>query len=118
MIILYLNCQGLANTSKKLDIRHLLEIHNPSTLMIQETMMDWGRAIKTLFVALSSWYFLATNAQVRSGGLLTDWKKNSLQLQDSWEIQAGLGTSFLSIDLNMVFLYLNIYVLYVDPRDF
>jgi exonuclease III len=50
MIILSLNCRGLANPSKKLVIKILVDTHNPSILFIQETMLEGDKAIKNPFL--------------------------------------------------------------------
>jgi hypothetical protein len=45
MIVLSLKCIGLANSSRKLAIKRLVETHNLSILFLQETMMEGEKEI-------------------------------------------------------------------------
>jgi len=40
-----------------------IKTHNPSILMLQETLMDGERASKILSLALPGWDFIGSNAQ-------------------------------------------------------
>jgi hypothetical protein len=74
MIFLSHNCRGLANPSKILAIRRLIDIHNPSLLILQETMMDGETAVKLFSSSLPGWNFIGLDASGKSRGLLTSWK--------------------------------------------
>jgi hypothetical protein len=54
----------------------------------------------------------------KSGGLLTGWKSDSLQLTNSWAMQNVLGTLFFSPSHNLPFLFLNIYGPYANRKVF
>jgi hypothetical protein len=78
MILLSLNCSGLANASQKLAINRLVETHKPSILFIQKTILEGDRAIKSLSQDLPTWKFFASNALGRFGGIFSKWKKDTL----------------------------------------
>jgi hypothetical protein len=48
MIILSLNRRGLANPSRKLAIKRLVDLHHPSVILLQETMQERDKAINSL----------------------------------------------------------------------
>jgi hypothetical protein len=48
MIFLTLNCIGLANSSNKLALKRLIEVHSPFTIFLQVIITDGGEAIKDL----------------------------------------------------------------------
>jgi hypothetical protein len=57
MILLTLNCRGLANSSKKLALKRLIEVHNPSIIFLQEIMTDGEKVINDLTRILKGWDF-------------------------------------------------------------
>jgi hypothetical protein len=73
MIILSFNCRGLANPSKKLSIKRLVDLHQPYVLLLRETMMEGEKTMLTLFFSLLGWDFSATDVIGHSRGLITRW---------------------------------------------
>jgi hypothetical protein len=50
------------NPSKQLAIIRLLEIYNPSIMMLEEAMMEGVKVINYFYASFLDWEFMATNA--------------------------------------------------------
>jgi hypothetical protein len=94
VILLFLNYKRLAIPSTKLSFKRMVEFHKLFVIFLQETMMKWDCAIKSLSPSLPEWNFVATHNQDHSRGLLIGWINNSMQPQHSWSVIGGLGTMF------------------------
>jgi hypothetical protein len=86
MIILSLNCIGLANPSKKLSLKRLIDVHSPSIMFLQETMMDEDRATKILSLVLLGWEFKFIDSQVHSRGIILGWKISFFLIKNTWTV--------------------------------
>jgi hypothetical protein len=60
LILLSLNCRGLANPSMKLALKRFVEVHKLPIIFLQETMMTHNKAINYLASSLPRWDILAT----------------------------------------------------------
>ena len=83
MIVMTLNCRGLASKPKKLAICRLVADHSVNVLFIQETMGDGVRSACSLESLLPGWSFCSVDAKGKSGGLLVGWKCRVLQFLNS-----------------------------------
>ena len=70
MIVMTLNCRGLASKPKKLAICRLVVEQSVDVLFIQETMGDGVLFASTLESLLLGWAFCSVDAKGKSGGLL------------------------------------------------
>jgi hypothetical protein len=71
-----------------------------------------------LSLSFPDWNFLGLDASNKSGGLITSWKKDSLQLTNSCAMSFFLGTNFFSPSHNLSFLFINTYGPYSDRKEF
>jgi hypothetical protein len=62
MIVLSLNCKGLSNPTKKLAIKRLVDLHQPSILLLQESMMEGKKSISLLSPLFPRWGFTSVDA--------------------------------------------------------
>ena len=83
MIVVTLNCRGLASKPKKLAICRLVFDQSVDVLFIQETMGDGVRSASSLESSLPGWSFCSVDAKGISGGLLVGWKCRVLQFLNS-----------------------------------
>ena len=70
MIVMTLNCRGLASTPKKLAICRLIEEQFLDVIFVQETMCDGSLLVTVVESMLKDWNFVYVDAKGRSGGLL------------------------------------------------
>ena len=70
MIIMTLNCRGLASLSKKLVVKRMIEAHSLDVIFLQETMFDGSILVLELESMLKGWQFISVDAKGRSEGLL------------------------------------------------
>jgi hypothetical protein len=75
----------LANPSKKLAIKRLIESLKPSIILLQEIMIEGEKTIQELSKFLSGWDFNFIDAIGRSSGNITGWKRCSFTLTNSWD---------------------------------
>ena len=118
MIVMTLNCRGLASTPKKLAIRRLIEDQFLDVIFVQETMCDGSLLVNALEIMLKEWKFVSVDAKGRSGGLLLGWRYRHLHMLNAWACCSGLCVSLFSIELKMNFCFLNLYGPYVDREVF
>jgi hypothetical protein len=71
MIFLILYGKELANPTKKLAIRRLIESLKPSIILLQETMTNGEEVIQELSKFRIGWEFNYIDAIERSGGNIT-----------------------------------------------
>jgi hypothetical protein len=57
MIFLPLNYGGVVNSLNNLDVKILIEVHNPSTIFLQELMIDEEKVVQYLSKLLRGWDF-------------------------------------------------------------
>jgi hypothetical protein len=94
MIVLSQNCHRLANFTKKLAIKCIIDLHSPSILLLQETMIVGSKAIDSFTKSFLDWDFLALDAIGKLGGILSGWRKSSPKLFNSWASPSVPGTLF------------------------
>ena len=70
MILMTLNCRGLASKPKKLAVCRLVEDKHVDVLFLQESMGDGQFFVDALESMLKGWTFLSLDACGKSGGLL------------------------------------------------
>ena len=70
MILMTLNCRGLASKPKKLVVCRLVEDKHVDVLFLQESMGNGQLFVVELESMLKGWNFLSLNARGKSGGLL------------------------------------------------
>ena len=80
MIVMTLNCRGLASKPKKLPICRLIEDHFLDVIFVQETMCDGSLLVNALEIMLKDWKFVFVDAKARFGGLLLGWRYRHLHL--------------------------------------
>jgi hypothetical protein len=75
MIFLALNCRGLANSSKKLSLKGLIETHNPFVIFLQELITYWKKVVKYFSKLLRGRGFRFIDDLGRSRGNIMGWKE-------------------------------------------
>ena len=70
MILMTLNCRGLASKPKKLAICKLVEDKHVDVLFMQESMGNGQLSVVELEFMLKGWTFLSLDAWGKSGGHL------------------------------------------------
>ena len=68
MIVMTLNCRGLASESKKLAICRLVSDQSVDVLFLQETMGDGVQFASNMELLLPGWNFCSVDAKGKSGG--------------------------------------------------
>ena len=69
MIVMNLNCRGLASTPKNLVIHRLIEDQFLDVIFVQETMCNGTLLVGDLEIMLNDWNFVSVDAKGNSGGL-------------------------------------------------
>ena len=118
MIVMTLNCRGLASKPKKLAICRLVVDQSVNVLFNQETMGDGVRSTCSLESLLPGWSFCSLDAKGKFGGLLVGWNCKFLQFINSWAMDSGLYVALYSTELKMELGFLNIYGPYVEREGF
>ena len=67
MILMTLNCRGLASLPKKLAIKRLIKEQSLDVIYLQETMCEGCMLVKDLELMLKGWQFVSVDARGRSG---------------------------------------------------
>ena len=83
MIVMTLNCRGLASKAKKLAICKLVADQSVDVLFLQETMGDGVLFAVNMELLLSGWNFCFVDAKGKSGGLLAGWRNRFLLFLNS-----------------------------------
>ena len=118
MLLMTLNCRGLASKPKKLAVCRLVEDQHVDVLFIQESMGNGHILVVELENLLKGWTFISLDARGKSGGLLLGWKSRFFHLLNAWGVGSGLCASIFSIELNMEVCLANIYGPYIDREGF
>ena len=74
MIVMTLNCKGLASIPEKLVVRRLVEDQRIDVFFLREIMGDGHVIAGEMEVLLSDWNFISVDAKGRSMGLLLGWR--------------------------------------------
>jgi len=98
MIVLSFNYKSLANSSKKLSIKRLVDTLNSLILFMLEPIFHCERETKFIYPLLKGWYFSSINGHGRSRGLIKGWEREYLALTNSWAFPLSLG--------HILFLYI------------
>jgi hypothetical protein len=69
MIFLTLKYRGMANSLKKLAIKRLIEVSNPSIIFLQELMIDREKVVQDLSKLLRGLKFSFIDSIGRSNGI-------------------------------------------------
>ena len=101
MIVMTLNCRGLASTPKKLAIRRMIEDQFLDVIFVQETMCDGSLLVNALEIMLKDWKFVSVDAKGKYRGLLLGWRYRHLHLLNAWACCLGLCVLLFSIELKM-----------------
>ena len=80
MILMTLNCRGLASLSKKLAVKILIEQQSLDVIYLQETMCEGCILVKDMELLLNGWQFVSVDAKGRSRGLLLGWRTRNFLL--------------------------------------
>ena len=99
MILLTLNCRGLASQPKKLAVKRLIVEQSVDVIFLQETMIEWCVLVKELELMIQGWQFISVDAKGRSGGLLLGWKSRKFLFQNAWAMTSGLCAVLHSFEL-------------------
>ena len=83
MIVMSLNCRGLASKPKKLAVCKLVTDQFIDVLFLQETMGDGVLFASNMEFLLSGWTFCSMDAKGKSGGLLVGWRNQFLLFLNS-----------------------------------
>ena len=118
MIVMTLNCRGLASKPKKLAICRLVSDQSVDVLFLQETMGDGVLFAGNMEILLPGWNFCSVDAKGRSRGSLVGWRNHFLLFLNSSEMESGLCVSLYSTELQMEICFVNIYGPYVDREGF
>jgi exonuclease III len=118
MKFLSYNCRGLASPPKKLVLKRLITHHQPSVILLQETMSLEASVTNSLESLFPSWKFIRIDATGRSGGLAVRWCKKSVKLQNSWALESCLGVDLFLEGLGLELRVLNVYGPYSEHATF
>eukprot|EP00253_Pinus_taeda_P009869 PITA_09869 len=119
MCLVSWNCRGLGNPSKAEAVKDLLKIEPSDILMLQETKIE-GKAL--LDISKKKWKKstgIAVSSRGSSGGLVTLWTEDLLQLNKSHETQHWIYTELTHCTSKLTISLFNLYVpvLYSEKRD-
>ena len=118
MIMMTLNCRGLASLPKKLAVKRLIEEQSLDAIFLQETMFDGSVLVKEMESLLKDWQFISVGAKGRFGGLLLGWRSRKFLLLNAWAMNSGLCAALHSIELQLDLCFINIYGPYTDREGF
>jgi hypothetical protein len=98
MIALTLNCRGLSNTPKTLELKRVVEAHNLNVLLLQEIMSErrvggWGGGAGFMFdleKICEACDFNFIDSRDRSKGLISRWKRRSSICSNYLSFVSGL----------------------------
>ena len=90
MILMTLNCRGLASYPKKLALKRLIEEQSLDVFYLQETMCDGCVLVKELESMFKEWQFISVDSKGRSRGLLVGWRTRNFLLVNAWAFPSGL----------------------------
>ena len=118
MIVMTLNCRGLASKPTKLAICRLVSDQSMDVLLLQETMGDGILFAGNMELLLPGWNFCSVDAKEKSGDLLVGWRNRFLLFLNSWAMDLGLCVSLYSTEIQMEICFVKIYGPYVDREGY
>ena len=118
MILMTLNCRGLASLPKKLAVKRLIDEQSLDVIFLQETMFDGSVLVKEMESLLRYWHFIFVDAKGRSGGLLLGWRTRKFLLLNAWSMNSGLCAVMHSFEMQLELCFLNLYGPYSDREAF
>ena len=118
MIVMTLNCRGLASIPKKLAMRRLVDKQFIDVLFLQETKCDGVILMGEMESLFKDWKFVSMDPKGKLGGLLLGWRTSHFQLLNAWAMGSSLCASIYSIELKMALCCVNLYGPYVDRERF
>ena len=80
MILMSLNCRGLASLPKRLAVKRLIDEQSLDVIYLQETIFDGCILVKEMELLLKYWQFVSMDSKGRSGGLLLGWRSRNFLL--------------------------------------
>ena len=118
MIMMTLNCRGLASKPKKLVVCRLVEDKHVDVLFLQDFMGNGQLFVVELKSMFKGWTFLSLDACGKYGGLLLGWRSRFSHLLNYWGVDSGLCASLFSFELNLDICVVNIYGPYIDKEGY
>ena len=118
MIVMTLNCRGLASKPKKLAICRLVFDQSVDVLFLQETMGDGVLFAGNMELLLPGWTFCSVDAKGKSGGLLVGWKNRFFFFLNSRAMESGLSVALYSTKHKLEICFINIYGPYAEREGF
>ena len=76
MILMTLNCRGLASHPKKLAVKRLIDEQSLDVIFLQENMYDGCVLVKEMELMIKVLQFISMGANDRFGGLLLGWRSH------------------------------------------
>ena len=101
MILMTLNCKGLASLPKKLVVKILIDKQSLDVIYLQETMCESCMLVKDMELMLKGWQFVSVDARGGSKGLLLGWRTRNFLLLNAWAMTFGLCAVMYSIELQL-----------------
>jgi hypothetical protein len=117
MKILSLNVQSLGDQAKKLALKRIINLNSSKVVFIQELMGSGDSLVRDLRNMFVYWEFIALDAQIFLGGLITSWS-SKLILFNSFIVFSSLCTNFFSHSFGMNLSLMNIYGPYEGKEEF
>ena len=118
MILLTLNCRGLASQPKKLVVKRLIDQQAVDVIFLQETMIEGCVLVQELEHLIHGWQFILVDAKGISSGLILGWKSCNFLFHNAWAMNSGLCVVLYSYDLQKEISFVNIYGPYLDRETF
>lgn len=87
MIIIFLNCRGLASSPKKMALKEVIHNYNLDTLLLQEMLGVGSEVSKNLSKFMPRWHIQALDSKGRSGGLALGVKEGKLIFLNTWGLE-------------------------------
>jgi len=101
MIFMFLDIRGLGKLSKKNSLGRFFYFHEPDITMIEETMGEGNNVIDDMYKYWKDWDFLVVDSERCLGGLLTGWRKKTMNYVC---LSSRIGEKPFSMDLRKVFV--------------
>jgi len=118
MKVMSFNCRGLVGPPKKSALRRVVSLECPDVLLLQETLGVGEEVRMKLEIWFSRWHFEALDVKGRSGGLVVGWDERKVKVLNLWGMDSVLGMITSALDLEEVFMIMNIYGPYLDRVSF
>lgn len=118
MNIMSFTYRGLAGPLKKIALRRVVSLERPDVLLLQETLGVREVVRKKLECWFLGWHFEALYVKGRSGGLAVRWDERRVKLLNIWGMDSIMGMTISALDIEEVFLIMNVYGPYLDRVPF